>query len=193
MDGAHRQARVLPVEVDWQEALLAKQTFVYLVQPGLNHFELLSVGLKGVLHFHRGVHAPREVDHWWGLVEELHLEEEFSFEVAWLNLHLCSELNDVSEHDQLLRVPDEEDFGEKAVSLVVNVGLDEPMEAGLLLFLLDVEQVGILAFMVVWIGVVNPVLVLVEQLKLNEIDSLLNQVHVSEVFKVKNNFRYGSQ
>lgn len=60
------------------------------------------------------------------------------------------------------------------------------MKANFFLPLALVYQVSIFTLMMIGICIENLFLVLIEDLKLQEIDSLLNEIYISKVFKMEN-------
>ena len=124
MESSHHQAGVLPVKVDWQEALLTLEAEVDLEQSGLDHLELLAAILDLFLHILGLLVIKPMVVRRRRQVVQFDLQEELGLEVAWLHVDLGSEADDVSQDHQFFGVADEEGFGVEAVGLAVDVGFD---------------------------------------------------------------------
>jgi len=71
---------------------------------------LLATVLKLVLHFNRRVYALGEIHLRGWLVKELYFDEKFGIEIARFHFNFCTELDDISEYNQLLCISYEEDF-----------------------------------------------------------------------------------
>jgi hypothetical protein len=69
---------------------------------------------------------------WRCLIIQFHLEEKLSVQIVWLDIDLSPELDNVSEHDKFLGVPDEKCLCVEGVGLLSYVGLDQPVERNLL-------------------------------------------------------------
>ena len=191
MDGAHCEASVFSIELNWEETRLAIKALVDLVKPSLHHFEgglaLFAAPLQLVLHILGVVHAPRKIVRWRWLVVKLNFEEELCIQVVRLDVDLSSEFYDVSEHNQLLGVPDEKGLRVKRIGFVHDVWLDQSVE-GYFVFFFLLLQFRVFALVVVWVGVVHFVPLLVENLDFHEVDALLDQVDVSKVLQVDHEF-----
>ena len=102
--------------------------------------------------------------------------------VQLVDVDLGAELDDVAEGDVLLSVPHEERLGDEAGVLVEDLRLEQPVEAGALVS----SRFEIAArFEVIRIRVVDLFIVLVEDLELEEVDALLEQVHIAEVLHMQ--------
>lgn len=187
---AHRETSVLPVKEDRQEGAHAGQTLVDLVEAGLDHFELLATALQLGLHVFGGVHASGEIVGGRWLVEKLSLKEEFSFQIAWRDIDLRPEFDDVPEHDELLSVPNEECLRVKTICLLHNVGLDQAVIRNFACTFIGtmacrlVNHLRVLGVVVVRIGIIDLVLSLIKDLELHEVETLLNEVDISEVLQM---------
>ena len=98
-----------------------------------------------------------------------------------LDVYFCSELNHMSERHRLFSVSDEECLCHKRCILVENLWLKKPMKISSLVVGLQIAS----AFEMVRIGVVHFLLVFIEYLELEEVDSLLKEIDISEVLHVK--------
>ena len=185
----HQQAGVLSVEVDRQEALLPLEALVDLKEPSLYHFECLFAILYFVLHRLSISHATRKVLRgrcWRRLIVQLHLEEELHIQIPRLHLNFSPEFHNITQHDYLISIPHEKGLAHEAVGLILNIWLHQPMKRHLRCLQIAQDDFGISAFVEVRICKVLLVLHLMEDLKLHEVNSLLDQVDVSELLQVKN-------
>jgi len=118
----------------------------------------------------------------WSLIVELHLQEKLSVEIVWLDINLSSELDNVSQDHQLLSIPNEEGFSVERVGLLCNIWLYQPVERNFLgtrIFVL--RKLRVFTLVVVRIRIVHFLLVFVEDLVLYEVNTLLDEVHISEM------------
>lgn len=98
-----------------------------------------------------------------------------------LAVNFGSKLDDISEVHGFFGVPDKKGLGHKGRRVVINLGFDESVEGSFACIF------GLPSCLVmVRVGVVDLISVFIIDLKLNEIDALLEQVDVSEVFEVEN-------
>lgn len=128
------------------------------------------------------------------MIEELGLQVKLSVEIVLFDVNFSPELDDISQDNQLLSVPDKECLRIEAVRLVNDIRVDKPMEGDLLgVFVVSRAlglsfgrwgNLGISAFMMVWVSIVYFISVFVEDLKLDEVDTLLDEVHVSKVLQM---------
>jgi len=101
--------------------------------------------------------------------------------VELLDVDLGAELDDVSESDCLFRVPHKERLGDKRCVLVKNLRLQKSVEVCAVVTRLQITP----AFEVVRVRVVHFFVIFVEDLKLHEIDALLEKVYIAEVLNMK--------
>lgn len=180
----HQQAGVLPVEVDRQEALLTLEALVNLKEPSLYHFECLFAILYFVLHRLSVSHTTRKVLRgrcWRRLIVQLYLEKELHIQIPRLHLDFSPEFHNITQHDYLISIPHEKGLADEAICLILDIWLHQPMKRHLRCLQIAQNYFSISTFVKVWICKVLLVLLLVEDLKLHEVNSLLDQVNVSEL------------
>lgn len=123
MHGRHGKASVLPVKQNRQEARLTSEGLVDLVEPRLDHFELLTALLHFFLHTLCWVHTGEQVFLWGGLIEQLCLQKELRLQVVLFDIDLRAKLDDIPENYELLGVSDEKCLGIERVCVVPRVRL----------------------------------------------------------------------
>ena len=98
-----------------------------------------------------------------------------------LNIDLCAELNHMSERHGLFSISDEERLCYERCIFIKYLWLKQSMKIGSLVVSLQVSP----TLEMIRIRVVHFLFILVEYLKLEEVDSLLEQVDISEVLHMK--------
>ena len=98
--------------------------------------------------------------------------------VELVDIDLSPELDHMSEADIFLCVPDEESLRHERCVLIENLRLQQAVEIGFVV----VSAFVVAGFEVVRVGVVDVLSILVEDLEFQEVDALLEEIYVSEVF-----------
>ena len=101
--------------------------------------------------------------------------------VQLLNIDLCAELNDMSERHSLFSVSDEKSFCHKRCILIKYLRLEKAVKVCSCVISLQIAS----ALKMVRVCIINLFFILIEDLKLEEVDSLLEQVHITEVLNMK--------
>ena len=101
-----------------------------------------------------------------------------------VHVDLSPELDHVSETDILLCVADEESLRHERCVLIENLRLQQAVE----ICFVVVSAFVVAGFEVVRIGVVDVLSILIEDLELQEVDALLEEIDVAEMFEMENEF-----
>ena len=96
-----------------------------------------------------------------------------------LHVDFGTELDHMSKSDHLLCISHEESLGYERRILVENLRFEQPVEVGSAIFIIAAT------LEVIRISIVNLFMVFVEDLKLHEVNSLLEKVHIAEVFNME--------
>ena len=126
------------------------------------------------------------------MIEKLSLEEKFSLQIARLYINFSSELHNITKNNELFRIPNEEGLCIKAVGLLHDVRFYQAMVRNFLLTILRtlgfciwlINNFSVLCIVVIRIGIVNFIVLLVKDLKLHEVEALLDKVYISKMFQV---------
>lgn len=144
--------------------------------------------MKFNLHVFGGIHTPRKVLRRRWLIEKLSFKEELSFKIAWLNINFCTEFDNISYDNEFFSVPNKECFSIETISFFNNVRFNQTMIANfstiLRISMLLIYNFCVLSVVVVGIGVEDFVFLFVKDLKLHKIESLLNEINISEMLKM---------
>ena len=101
-----------------------------------------------------------------------------------MNVNFGAELNNVPKSDGLFSVSDEKGLGYERCILIKNLWLKKTMEVGSLIISFQIAS----ALEMIRVSIVNFLIIFIEDLKLKEVNALLEQINVSEVLYVKHKF-----
>lgn len=132
----------------------------------------------------------------WRLVEKLSLQEKLGIEITWLDVNFSSEFDYVSENDKLLGILDIECLSIETIGLLNDVRLNQAMERDFGItraVLLLINYVRVFGVVVVGIRVKYLIILLIEYLELHEIETLLDEINISEMLQMQNELGNCSQ
>ena len=98
-----------------------------------------------------------------------------------LDVNFCAEFDYMPKCDDFICIPHEESFGYKRSIFIEYLRFEKSVEVSTLL---RPVFASITTFKVIWIGVVYFFFILIEDLKLHEVDALLEKVYVAELLNM---------
>ena len=104
--------------------------------------------------------------------------------MKFLDVDLGAELYDVTESHSLFGVAHEESLCDEGGILIEDLRLEQSMKVSTIISRFQVAS----ALKVIWVRIVDFLLVFIEDLKFQEVDTLLEKVNISEVLHMKHKF-----